>query len=140
VTITRRWTTSGEPTTSLYHVHVMPGGEVAAPVRLGSRKAADQVAAPVRHRTKANEREDPPTPGATAPGGLGLPGHDGSHRNCRACGTSVRQLAALASVPPPKPTWCGVCDEHTRTLEVETPGSAHTTVKRCPTCHPMENR
>lgn len=141
LTITRRWTAQGEPTSSLYHVHVMPGGHlggVAATVPPPSRTSADKVAAPVRHRTKANERETPPTPAADAAGGPSIPGHDGQHRNCRACGTSARQLAALANQPPPRPDWCGGCDETTRTVDELPSGSAHPTVRRCPTCHPLE--
>lgn len=34
---------------------------------------------------------------------------------------------------PPKPTWCGYCDEKTRLLGVDDPG-------RCPACHPLRER
>lgn len=139
VTITRRWNAKREPIASLYTLHVTPRG-VAAPVRVGSRTPAPEVAAPVRHRTKAIEREDPPTPGAGAPGEPSPLEHHGQHSRCRACGTSPRQAAAeqraAAAVKPP---WCGHCDEQTRTIEFEPAGpSTHTTVQRCHACHPLE--
>lgn len=141
LTITRRWTVTGEPTTSLYHVHVMPGGthpQVAANLRPGSRTSADKVAAPVRHRTKAIERENnPPTPAAAA-AGEPLPAHHGQHRACRACGTSPRQLAEVASQPAARPPWCGHCDEATRLMDDEPTATGGAVVRRCTTCHPLE--
>lgn len=131
LTITHRWTPAGDPTTSMYHLHVMPAG-VAAPVRLGSRKDAAGVAAPVRHRTRTIELEEPPTPAAGAAGARPTRAHHGQHTGCRACGTSPRQLAAVDKQPRARPPWCGVCDETDRTIEL--PGA---TVRRCPDCHPL---
>jgi hypothetical protein len=36
----------------------------------------------------------------------------------------------IAPAPPPKPPWCGHCDEATRLLGEDNPG-------RCPACHPF---
>lgn len=41
--------------------------------------------------------------------------------------------AALKVAPPPKPKWCGYCDENTRLLGEDNPG-------RCPACHPSKAR
>ncbi|GAA4626686.1 hypothetical protein GCM10023196_035940 [Actinoallomurus vinaceus] len=39
----------------------------------------------------------------------------------------------LAAERPPRPAWCGECDERTRQVEVD--GVIH----RCPLCHPLRN-
>lgn len=139
VTITRRHGTDGSQTSSLYRLHVTPAGG-AANLRLPSRTSAETPAAPVRHRTRTIERENPPTPGADAPGEPD--DHQGQHKGCRACGTSPRQLAAAQRAEAArKPPWCGHCDEQTRTIEFEPAGkNAHTTVQRCHACHPLEAR
>lgn len=137
VTITRRYNDKREPIASLYRLHVTPGG-VAANLRVGSRKDAPEVAAPVRHRTRTIERENPPTPAADASGELAP--HHGQHRRCRACGTTPRQQAQQqAEQAAQKPPWCGRCDEQSRTIEFEPDTKhAHVTVQRCHACHPLE--
>lgn len=137
VTITRRYNDKREPIASLYRLHVTPGG-VAANLRVGSRKDAREVAAPVRHRTRTTERENPPTPAADAAGEQRA--HHGQHKRCRACGTTPRQqLAADTLNAQRKPPWCGHCDETSRTIEFEPAGpNTHPTVQRCHACHPLE--
>jgi hypothetical protein len=137
VTITRRFNDKREPIASLYQLHVTPGG-VAANLRVGGRKDAPEVAAPVRHRTITIERENPPTPAADASGEQRA--HHGQHKRCRACGTTPRQQADRdTQAAQRKPPWCGHCDEATRTIDFEPAGpNTHPTVQRCHACHPLE--
>lgn len=49
----------------------------------------------------------------------------------------VRRVEKLAAElrkgsPPPRPSWCGECDEHTRMREMPGTGQPY----RCPHCHP----
>ena len=135
VTVQHRRDESGAPTASLYRLHVVPAG-VAANLRPPSRTDAAGVAAPLRHRTRTIEREDPQPPARGAGGDD--PAHHGQHRRCRACGTSPRQQAeqqrAAAAVRPP---WCGECDEPTRMVQGEA-ANGTPLLSRCPTCHPLE--
>ena len=55
--------------------------------------------------------------------------HDGTHQNCRACGTTRRQEAQAAKKW--RPAWCGRCDERTRLIGYDGPSPV-----RCPDCHP----
>jgi hypothetical protein len=56
--------------------------------------------------------------------------HDGTHSNCRSCGTTRRQEARAAKTR--KPPYCGRCDEQTRLVGYDGP-----TPMRCPDCHPL---
>jgi hypothetical protein len=56
--------------------------------------------------------------------------HDGTHPNCRTCGTTRRQEAQAAKKW--KPVWCGRCDQRTRLIGYDGP-----TPVRCPDCHPL---
>lgn len=60
----------------------------------------------------------------------------GDEPPCRACQRMRENWEATqaeAAKPPPKPTWCGACDEHTRLTE-DLDGSA----RRCRVCHPLQ--
>ena len=106
--------------------------EVAAGQRGGGRTGAATVAAPVRPERKPSELE-PPNPQARQ--ARGCPTHRRRPgQNCRACGTTPRQLEAAAKRQ--RPDWCGVCDERTRHLHDE----AAQVSRRCPTCHPLADR
>ena len=68
--------------------------------------------------------------------------HDGMDRDlipgCRAC-KRLREnweaTRAEAAKPPPKPTWCGHCNETSRLVEPDD-GPSY----RCKTCHPLTRR
>ena len=65
---------------------------------------------------------------------IGRPEHD-EHGIRAFLGERRRELAALDDDPrpPPKPAWCGECDEQTRLVEVDD----GRTVARCIRCHPL---
>lgn len=102
---------------------------VAAGMQGGGRTGAATPAAPVRPERKPSELE-PPNPQARS--ARGCPTHrrrPGS--NCRACGTTPRQLEAKAKAH--RPQWCGTCDERTRLLYDE----QASTSTRCKSCNPL---
>jgi hypothetical protein len=76
-----------------------------------------------------NHQSSPLTPGK--PGGCNST--DPIHDNCRACGTSRRELTKAAKNA--KPRWCGQCDEKTRIAGMDTDNP-----ERCPECHPLAER
>jgi hypothetical protein len=80
--------------------------------------------------------EIPPNPPAE-PGGRCAKHGDKPAPNCRGCGTNQRAVQAAADAPPPRPTWCGSCDETTRMLTAEAESSLDDVVVRCPDCHPL---
>jgi hypothetical protein len=99
ITVTRRYDDAGDPTSNLYILHRYPPEGVAARLRPPSRTPA--AAGPQdsgdggRMDAAQNENhlnEDPLTPvEASSPA---CSRHlDGNGRNCRACGTSPKQLA-----------------------------------------------
>ena len=97
-------------------------GQVSARVR------TTPVADLDKRRAESKRVENPPTPGADAPGEpcakhkrLGRP-----HANCRDCGTAGRPK------PPAPIPWCGWCSPSRRIEDPET-GVDH---GPCPTCHP----
>ena len=103
--------------------------EVAAGQRGGGRTGAATPAAPVRPEREPSELE-PPNPQARTV--RGCPTHRRRKgANCRACGTTPRQLEAAAKAY--RPEWCGSCDERTRHFHDE----AAQVSRRCPTCHPL---
>jgi len=48
------------------------------------------------------------------------------------------ELRASVAEKPPKPPWCGICDERTRQRQHE--DGDRIRVGRCPDCHPLAKR
>lgn len=102
-----------------------PSPRQSARATRGARKGDRDDTRTVKNR--------PSTP--IAPAGAG---HGGSRKRAH-CPRHVRYFAAcgecqrLEHPPPPKPTWCGDCDETTRLAEFDTDSP-----RRCTACHPLE--
>jgi hypothetical protein len=90
---------------------------------------------PTRPESSSNS-QDPPNPPAR-PGGRCAKHGDKPAPNCRGCGTNRRAVQAAADAPPPRPTWCGSCDETTRLVDVHDDVTGAEALARCPDCHPL---
>lgn len=126
LTLHRRYDNDGSLTSTLYvltsYDPTVTGG--------GTPKSDSALLSPVAQRTPPKELTTPLTPADAGE-------HAGRHPNCRACGTSRRQLAAKANEPPPMPAWCRLCDPTDRTYTDEGPPVV---VTQCPDCHPRKVR
>jgi hypothetical protein len=61
---------------------------------------------------------------------------DGPELLDRARRALAAQDAAEWDAPPPRPPWCGQCDEQTRLIALES-NDGKPMMKRCPRCHPL---
>lgn len=122
VTVHRRWNAAGDPTTSMYLLHVTPGGSRTGAARWphdsgdGSRTGAAQ--------NQNHLNQNPPNP----------PHAGGTSYACSRHGRHRRSCVDCNNPPADRPIWCGQCDQATRLIELD--GA----VARCPACHPLRVR